>query len=125
MIGEPGVAGDEGHALRLRLCMVYDALVEQLERCLASSCLTDKSQLLFLGRADDGQLAHLAIGLGHDVLDGGGDAIGKTLCQFCRIDGIIVLHQNTTWLNLDVDFELRHIQFEQFLLDGLSVDLVF
>ena len=36
------------------------------------------------------------------------------------VDGVVVLHHHASRLNLDVDFELGHIQLKQLLLHGVS-----
>ena len=120
LIGITGIAGHQCLVLRLLLSEVADALVEEAERCVAGCRLAQLVQLFLLLLADDGELAHLGIGLGYHALNHCHDAFGQSFCQSGGIECVVILYDDTTRLNLDVDLELRHIKLQQFLSDGFA-----
>ena len=101
--------------LRLRLCKVADAIVEQLEGRLACCRLAKTFELFLLVLADDGELPDLCFGLLHHVLRDSHNAFGKRLAQPVGIKRVVVLHNNASRLYLDVYLELWNIELEQLL----------
>ena len=76
-------------------------------------------------RADNGELAHLGLWLCHHTLHHCHNTLRQSLTQTFRIEGVIVLHDNTTRFYLDIDLELRHVQFQEFLTDSFSTNGIF
>ena len=70
--------------------------------------------------ADDRELAHLVLRVLYHPPDDSHDALGQGIAQTVGVEGIIVLNNHATRLNLNVNLELRHVQLQQFLADGLS-----
>ena len=115
-----GVDGHQSIVVGLRLGKVVDAVVEEREGCIARRRLSQMAQLLFLPRADDGQLSHAGLGLCSHRLGYGGDALGESLAQLVAVDGVVILHDHAPRFNLDVDLELGHIELEQLLCDRVA-----
>ena len=96
--------------------------MHQGKRCCATSHAAHCCQLAFLLVGHNGQVPHLVVGLGYHALRHGPDAQCQRLSQLGSVESVVVLHHHASVLNFDVDFKLGHIQFEQFLADGLAGD---
>ena len=99
--------------------------MEERKRRIAGSHLPQVRELLFLVRTDDRKLADFRFRLSNHALCHGNNTLRQTLPDTCRITCVIVLHYHTAGLNLDVNRELRHIQLQQFLCNGLSLNGIF
>ena len=106
---------------RLLLCKVTDALMEELERSITRCGLPQVAQFIFLGLADNGQLAQALLGILHHQVSDSDDALGKSASHALAIDGVIVLDDHATRFNFDIDFEFGDIQFEHFMINGLAI----
>ena len=109
LIGIGGVTGYQSFCIRLLLSIITDAVVVEFKWHLASGHFTQMAQRLLLVLADDGELANLHLWLSHHVLNDSYYTLSQRIAKTGRVNGVIVLYQHTTRLNLDIDFELRHV----------------
>ena len=67
-------------------------------------------------------MADLLLWLCDEAFGNRHDTLSNSIAQSGRVESIVVLHHHAPRLNLDVNLKLGHIQFQQFLVDGLTVD---
>ena len=95
------------------------------KRYFPRSNFAQMTQRLFLILADNGKLADLHLWLDYHLLYYSHDALCQSIAKSCRINRVIVLNQHTTRLNLDINLELRYIEFQQFSSDRLASNGIF
>ena len=99
--------------------------MEEPERSIVGGRLTKVGQFLLLAFADDGKFAHLCLGTFGHATCYSHDAFGHAACKAGRVETVVVLHHYATRLDLDVDLELGHLEFEQLLPYRLAAYGVF
>ena len=104
---------------------MMNTFVEEAEGRLASCCLAQVTEFLLLTRADDRELAHASVGLGRHAVGHSHDALGQRFGQTGAVERIIVLHDNTARLYLNVDLKLGNVQFQEFVSKGLASNFIF
>ena len=121
LIGKSAVDGNQRLVVGLRLGKVTDALVEERERRFACRSLSQVAQFLLLVLAHDGQLSQFCLRLFHHPVGDGNDAFGQALANSFAVNRVVILNDYAIRLDLDVDFELGNVEFQQFLVYRLAV----
>ncbi len=108
----------------LRLGKVADALVEEREGGIGGHIsrvhLAQVTQFFLLAGTHDGELTELALWLFHHPGSDSGNALGQTTAHALAVERVVILDHHAARLNLDVDFELGNVEFQQFLPDRLT-----
>ena len=99
-----------------------DTRMEDLEGSLTSGGLPQVRELFFLTLADDRKMAHFCPRLCHHAFCHCHDTLRQSVGQSGRIERVVILDHNTSWLYLDSYFEFRNVQFKRFLSNGLTIN---
>ena len=124
-IGVFGINSHQCLMVGLCLCKVSDTLVEEGEGDIGGNIacvhLAQMAQFLLLALAHDRQLAQAGLRCFHHPHSNSHNALGYATPYPLAVNRIVILYNDSTRFNLNVNLELGHIEFQQFLSHRLTV----